>query len=250
MSKTRVGRLARCYTNQPLHVVDDLELDARSSHHLAKVLRVKQGQPVELFNGDNINYAGTITGIGKSVRVAIESVSENACESPLKITLIQCVARGDKMDTIVQKASELGVHCIRPVYSAQSIGKLDSSRQSKKLNHWQNITISACEQCGRSVLPKVMPIEKLADVLGNIDNSEIPSQRFVMTPGQAPGLSALSDIQSAAVLIGPEAGLDPIEVDMAKAAGFVQLQLGPRVMRTETAGPAAITVLQTRFGDM
>ncbi len=244
----RKARVIRCYTGQSLNPASELELDKRSSHHLSTVLRARSGTVVELFNGDGHNYASEVLAPGKKTRVAVHSVSACHTESTLRITLVQSIARGDKMDGIIQKATELGVSTIQPIYTKQSIARLDNKREEKKVAHWQAISISACEQCGRCVLPILENPQSLNDYLTTLDTSD--TQRFILSPtAQASNLSAmqLSDI---ALLVGPESGFDEDELAASKTAGFTELQLGPRVLRTETAGPAAIAIMQARSGDI
>ncbi|MCL4154352.1 UNVERIFIED_CONTAM: hypothetical protein GTU68_044649, partial [Idotea baltica] len=151
----RKARVARCYTDQALQANSDIVLDKRSSHHLSTVLRARVNTPVQLFNGDGNNYQGQITATGKKTSVSLSGVQPSLNESNLQITLVQAIARGDKMDGIIQKATELGVTSIQPIYTSHSIAKLETSREQRKQEHWHSIAISACEQCGRCTLPSV-----------------------------------------------------------------------------------------------
>jgi len=154
----RKARVVRCYTNQTLQPHSDVLLDKRSSHHLSTVLRARPGQAVQLFNGDGNNYPGEIINSGKKTSVRLCASTENPSESALHLTLVQAIARGDKMDGIVRQATELGISAIQPIYTRHSIARLDASRATRKHAHWQSIAISACEQCGRSTLPLIRPI--------------------------------------------------------------------------------------------
>lgn len=246
----RKARTVRCYTDQALQCPSEIDLDKRSSHHLSTVLRARVGMQVQLFNGDGNNYSGEIIATGKKTRVQINELSLNELESALTITLVQAIARGDKMDGIIQKATELGVAHIQPIYTNQSIAKLDEKRELRKQAHWQAIVISACEQSGRCVLPTVhMPI-KLDGYLAGLASANADEQRLVLSPVAQTSNITTTTVSSASIMIGPESGFDQEEIDASKSAGFNELQLGPRVLRTETAGPAAIAVLQYQYGDL
>lgn len=246
----RTARVARCYTDQLLQANSEVELDKRSSHHLSTVLRARIGQAVQLFNGDGKNYQGQLLNTGKKTTVAIAQCIDNDVESSLSITLIQAIARGDKMDGIVQKATELGVSVIQPVYTTHSIAKLESARAIKKQAHWQSVVVSACEQSGRSKLPQVLPILTLEHYLDTCAPTTTDEQRWVLSPTAQKTINNVDSITDASVLIGPESGFNAEELQAATNTGFHALQLGPRVLRTETAGPASIAILQARFGDM
>ncbi len=245
----RKARVARCYTDQVLVANTDITLDKRSSHHLSTVLRARVGTQVQLFNGDGKNYQGEITATGKKTSVSISSAHTSDNESSLYLTLVQAIARGDKMDGIIQKATELGVSQIQPIYTAQSIAKLELKREQKKREHWHSIMLSACEQCGRCTLPSVQPILSLSQFLELSRASAPDTQRWILSPSATPTVTEQS-ISSAMIMVGPESGFDNDEVQVSEAAGFTALQLGPRVLRTETAGPAAIAILQSKYGDI
>lgn len=246
----RTARVARCYTDQSLQSGSELILDKRSSHHLSTVLRAREGQAVQLFNGDGKNYLATITSTGRKTAVAISDATNNDFESSLSVTLVQAIARGDKMDGVIQKATELGVSAIQPVYTKHAISKLDPARETRKQSHWESIVISACEQSGRSKLPEVLPILTLEHYLNSCSPVASWEQRWVLSPTAATVSTSIETVTHTRVLIGPESGFDAEELQLAMAAGFTPLQLGPRVLRTETAGPAAVAILQARFGDM
>jgi len=246
----RSARTARCYTDQALQPEQEVQLDKRSSHHLSTVLRASVGQSVQLFNGDGKNYIGSITSTGKKTTVAIDSVMENNFESSLHITLVQAVVRGDKMDGIIQKSTELGVNAIQPVYTTHAISKLDASRAEKKQAHWQGVVISACEQCGRSQLPTVYPVINLSQYLDSCNKPNTNEIRWILSPTATPSSHQHANIQSISLLVGPESGFDNEEIQAASTAQFIPLKLGPRILRTETAGPASIAILQAQFGDM
>ncbi len=246
----RSARIARCYTDQALQAAQEVQLDKRSSHHLSTVLRASAGQAVQLFNGDGKNYAGTITSTGKQTSVQIDTALENKLESSLRITLVQAIARGDKMVGIIQKSTELGAVAIQPVYSANAISKMDPTREAKKLAHWQAVVISACEQCGRSTLPVVHPVLSLKQYLEQCGTPESDEVRWILSPAASASKQWHSNVQAISLLIGPESGFNDDEIQSANVKQFAPVQLGPRILRTETAGPAGIAILQAQYGDM
>lgn len=246
----RKARIARCYTDQLLHPNTDVILDKRSSHHLSTVLRARTGQIVQVFNGDGKNYPGEVILTGKKTSIRLSDAIDNPCESPLQLTLVQAIARGDKMDGIVRAATELGVSVIQPIYTKHSITKLDANRAMRKQEHWQSIAISACEQSGRSTLPLIAPIQALSEYLSACQTTTTATTRWILSPTAQPLSTTATSLSQATIIIGPESGFDSDEVRACEAIGFTALQLGPRVLRTETAGPAAIAVLQMRFGDI
>jgi 16S rRNA (uracil1498-N3)-methyltransferase len=240
-------RIPRIYTGQQLQTNADIVLESGPSQHLSRVLRLKVGDTLVLFNGSGGQYPATITAIDrKSVVVACATLQAVECESPLHLQLGIAVSRGERMDWVVQKATELGVACIAPLVTERTEVKLGAERGEKKLRHWQQIATSACEQCGRNRLPQVLPPQPLGHWLQAVQ-ADI---RLVLhhTAGNTdPGASVPASV---ALLVGPEGGLGESEIHAAEQAGFLSLQLGPRVLRTETAPLAAIAILQARWGDM
>lgn len=224
------------------------DLPPEAAHHAAKVLRLKDGDHIVLFDGRGGEYPAVITGMAKqSVSVEISPKLERECESSLKVTLAQGISGGDKMDFTLQKAVELGVAHIQPIACERSVVKLSGDRAEKRLRHWRQVVISACEQCGRNRVPEVAPILSLHDWLGTLNGEEL---RLTLAPG-APG--GLKDLGPPAVpvtlLIGPEGGLAPGEMTAAASQGFTSVRLGPRVLRTETAALAALAAMQALWGD-
>jgi len=246
----RTARVARCYTNQSLESSSEVELDKRSSHHLGTVLRAREGQSVQLFNGDGKNYQATIASTGRKTTVVIGEATDNELESSLHLTLVQAIARGDKMDGIIQKATELGACVIQPVYTKHSVAKLEPARKTRKHAHWNSVIISACEQSGRSKLPALLPIATLEHFVESCLPVIPGEHRWVLSPTANQAINRIETLSKASVLIGPESGFDADELALALTAKFKPLQLGPRVLRTETAGPASLAILQARFGDM
>lgn len=240
-------RTIRVYTEQALELGREAELEAGPSRHLLRVLRQKTGYPLAVFNGDGYEYFGTITSTGPGDRccINIERRVDVGAESPLAITLVQAVARGDRMDYSIQKACELGVSAIRPVFTKRTEVRLEGKRADKRRHHWQQVAVAACEQSGRVRVPLVdapVALTALAWPAG---------RRLHLDPAAEHTLGGLEPPDEAGVVlvIGPEGGLTDTEIGWLERQDSRGLRLGPRVLRTETAGPAAIAALQTRFGD-
>ncbi|HEX5305940.1 MAG TPA: 16S rRNA (uracil(1498)-N(3))-methyltransferase [Dyella sp.] len=233
----------------PLTVGASFALPAQAGEHVARVLRLGAGDPLVLFNGDGHDYAATITEAGKrQVSVTIIGRTPVGSESPLPLVLAQAVARGEKMDLIVQKATELGVSAIVPLLTERSEVKLDADRAAKRLAHWQAVIASACEQSGRAVLPTIVAPQPLASWLDALDGAAL---RLALLPGGDRCARELRPPADGAVLVvGPEGGLGERDIAALRAHGFQGLQLGPRILRTETAGLAALAALQALHGDL
>lgn len=240
-------RRSRIYTPQHLLPSGSLELEASASHYLLRVLRLSTGDRVTLFNGDGRDYQGEVIEAQRQhVRVSITGSASPRNESPLHITLVQAISRGERMDYSLQKATELGVYCVQPVTSSRVEVRLDEKRQAKRLAHWQKVVISACEQSGRAIVPEVKTPISLDEWLAG----DSGSLRLVLKPGADTGLSAIEPgAKTVSILVGPEGGLSSEEMERICACGVRAVSLGPRVLRTETAGPAAISVLQSVAGD-
>jgi len=224
-----------------------LELPPAAGVHLAKVLRVRSGDELVVFTGDGNEYRASVESVrGNRVAVAIGEARALDRESPLAVTLVQCMARADRMDVIVQKATELGVARIIPVQSRRGVVRLDAAQAESKAAHWRAIVVSACEQCGRNRLPAVELPRRLLDYLG-----ALPAEgtRLLLEPG-AQARPAAPIGAEVTVAIGPEGGLDEEEIEAFRLAGFQAMRLGPRVLRTETAAIAALAYLQGRYGDL
>ena len=243
-------RLTRIHVAAPLAAGSEVVLPESAAVHLARVLRLAVGDECVLFNGDGNDYAARITTMGKrELRVVVAARREVGNESPLAITLLQGVARGEKMDLILQKATELGVTAIAPLWSQRSEVKLVEARTEKRLAHWRGVVASACEQCGRARVPDVAMPVSLAAALGTLPAGGL---RLILDPEGELALGTLTvDGGTNIVLaVGPEGGWSPADRDQLRAAGFQGLKLGPRILRTETAGLAAIASLQSRLGDL
>ncbi len=241
--------IPRIYQPVPLQKNQTLCLDQQASHHLARVLRAKVGDALILFNGESGEYAARICQLDKkTLRVEILDFISVAVESPLEIHLAQGIARGEKMAIIVQKAVELGVKKITPLITERCNMRLTDARMEKRLAHWQSIMISACEQSGRDQLPSINPPLPLSEWLATVK----AERAFVLSPHASMAFTKepLALNATIALLIGPEGGLSEAEVAEALHHGFSPLTLGPRILRTETATLAAITLMQAYYGDM
>jgi len=242
-------RLSRVYVEAPLTAGERVELQGNAANHIARVLRLGAGDPLTLFDGRGGEYAARIAEL-RGAKVAAD-VSEHRAierESKLELTLLQGIARGDRMDTIVQKATELGVTRIVPVATERSVVKLARDTAHRKHAHWLAIAIAACEQCGRNRLPQIAQPQAFVDAARA---NTLPSQlRLMLAPGaHATLLTIASAAASIALLIGPEGGLSALETEIAARAGFMACSVGPRILRTETASLAAIAALQAVAGD-
>jgi 16S rRNA (uracil1498-N3)-methyltransferase len=240
-------RLNRVYVDAVLGEGMRLELPAAAGVHLAKVLRVRSGDELVVFTGDGNEYRASVESVrGNRVAVAVGAGCALDRESPLAVTLVQCMARADRMDVIVQKATELGVARIIPVQSRRGVVRLDAAQAESKAAHWRAIVVNACEQCGRNRLPAVEVPRRLLDYLGALPAEGV---RLLLEPGAQARRTAPIGAE-VTVAIGPEGGLDEEEIEAFRLAGFQTMRLGPRVLRTETAAIAALAYLQGLFGDL
>jgi 16S rRNA (uracil1498-N3)-methyltransferase len=242
-------RVIRIHTHAALAPGAAIRLSADAAAHVRRVLRLGPGDAVTLFNGDGWDYPGTLgEPTGGQLVVTLAGRIPAAAESPLAITLVQGVSRSDRMDIVLQKATELGVARIVPVLADRSVVRLDREQAARKLAHWQGIVIAACEQCGRAVVPELTAPVKLESFL------EAPSAarvRLLLALGAPRSLpTAVAGAGTVELLIGPEGGLTPAEQAAAHAAGFERVLLGPRTLRTETAAIAALAILQSSAGDL
>lgn len=239
-------RIPRIYTEQNLLSGETIELEESASHHLGKVLRMQPGRELVLFNGAGGEFAATIHEVSKkhvSVTVA-EHIPDNR-ESPLELELAIGISRGERMDWVLQKATELGVTRIVPLITERTEVKVSGDRQEKIMDRWKQIIISACEQCQRNLLPELAEPIQISDWLKDVD-SEL---RFVLHHRDSKKLPADKKPESVTLLIGPEGGLSEREITHALDHEFNALTLGPRVLRTETAPVAAISLVQYLWGD-
>ncbi|MDR6643058.1 16S rRNA (uracil1498-N3)-methyltransferase [Luteibacter sp. 1214] len=243
-------RTIRIHVDMPLTSGVDITLPAQAGEHVARVLRMEAGAPVVLFSGhDDTEFDATLTSVGK--REVVASVGEGRQlqnESPLSLTLVQGVARGEKMDLIVQKATELGIARIVPILTERSEVKLDAARSEKRLLHWRAVAASACEQSGRARVPQVEAAVPMATWLASL--GEGGPMRLALLPEGTKRAGELGLTGAAMLAIGPEGGFGDRDPVALAAHGFAGLKLGPRILRTETAGLAAIAALQALYGDI
>jgi 16S rRNA (uracil1498-N3)-methyltransferase len=245
-------RLTRVYVDARLKAGEELALPHAAAQHLGRVLRLDTGGPVTLFDGAGGEFDAVITATGRgtmTVRVGAHRDIER--ESPLAVTLLQGISRGEKMDLILQKATELGVTRIVPVAMTRSTVRLDEKGAASKLDHWRGVIASACEQCGRNRLPQLDAVQSLSQSL----KSQNSGLRVLLAPvDEAPSLRELlkdvvGDSHAVSFMVGPEGGFDAAEIAQAVAAGFRPCRMGPRILRTETAALVALAALQTLAGD-
>lgn len=248
-SRIRQKHVPRVFVNQPLAVDGLVTLSDDKRHHLTTVLRLAAGAELVLFNGDGSEYSAIIDQASrKSLSAAITAKHSPIRESSLDVTLIQAIARGDRMDLALAKAVELGVTRIQPLFSERGQVKLDGERLAKKQDHWQRRVESAAEQSGRLICPVVAPaidMDSLLDIAPELDTLDL-----MLAPTAAQSLSQITARNRVRLLIGPESGLSHDEIERAAAAGWQALALGPRILRTETAGMATLAALQTAWGDL
>lgn len=242
-------RLTRVHVPGPLISGRPHTIEGDAANHIARVLRLEPGAPLILFDGKGAEYSARISSLRKAaVIVEVQERSPSSRESSLSLTLAQGVSRGERMDLVIQKATELGVTAIVPVLTERTVVKLDAKQSERKLSHWQGIVVSACEQSGRDTLPHIVAPLGLGDFLRGIDPQ---STRVLLSPT---GTQRINDLKApnrkVVVLIGPEGGLAENEQRSAIGAGFLAVRLGPRVLRTETAAVAALALLQHQFGDL
>ena len=240
-------RIPRIYQAQPLAVGQMVELDAQATAHLTKVLRLRIGDALMVFNGQGGEYQASVATVDRRTSsIKIEQFVDRDVESPLELLLVQGVSRGERMDYTVQKAVELGVRRIVPVHTERTVVNLNEDRQVRRQQHWQSVVNSACEQSGRNVVPEVSPIVPLHQWLGHSQDG----LKLVLHHRAETSLDELPSPKGPlTLLIGPEGGLSPTEIEAAQAAGYLPLRLGPRILRTETASVAALSVLQWMWGD-
>ena len=243
-------RMIRAYVDLPLAPGARVALPESAAAHLTRVLRLREGDACVLFNGDGHDYDARLVSLGKRETLAeIGDARTVDNESPLRIVLLQGIARGEKMDLILQKATELGVARIVPVDAERTEVRLDAARLEKRLAHWRSVVASACEQSGRARIPDVMPPRGLAEAAHALHADTL---KLTLDPFGEHRFDTLSPVNVAGIVIGigPEGGWSEKDRIILRTHGFSGLRLGPRVLRTETAGLAAIAALQAKFGDL
>jgi 16S rRNA (uracil1498-N3)-methyltransferase len=242
-------RLTRVYVEEPLASGARCEISGGAANHMVRVLRLGVGAALTLFDGTGGEYAARIESLRKdAVVVEVGAHAAVERESPLAVTLAQGVSRGERMDWVIQKATELGVRRIVPLITQRSVVRLDARQAQKKSQHWRGISIAACEQCGRNRLPELAAPLDLQEFLGSEAHAQ--GARLLLSPAGSVRIGEIKSLQKLILLIGPEGGLAPEEGDVAMAQGFVAVRLGPRILRTETAAIAALAALQQAFGDL
>ncbi|MDR6982449.1 16S rRNA (uracil1498-N3)-methyltransferase [Rheinheimera pacifica] len=240
-------RIPRIYHHGAIVLNHEFALDDDAANHVGRVLRMPVGSELMLFNGDGFNYSARISNSDKKrVQIIATTQQDNPVESPLKIHLGQGISRGDRMDFAIQKAVELGVTEITPLFTERCGVKLDGERLAKRNEQWQKIAISACEQSGRSVVPTVHPAIALDTWL----RQSTKELKLTLHPWAKDTIKTLIPNHNIRLVIGPEGGFSEQEMAQTTAAGFSGIQLGPRVLRTETAALTAISALQLQFGDL
>lgn len=240
-------RNIRVFQPGPLRPDSRVELDPAAANHVSRVLRLREGAQLSLFDGSGGEYPATLVQVERRrVEVQLHGWMDCESESPLDVTLVQGVSKGERMDYAVQKATELGVRRIVPVETDHGVVSLDPSRWEKKRNHWQRVAVSACEQCGRNRIPEVAPVTSLKTWLCG----EPTGLGLFLDPGQPESVGTLTPVQAVTLVIGPEGGLSDEERRLAASRGYRGIRLGPRVLRTETAAIAALAVLQLSWGDL
>lgn len=245
----------RLWIPGPLRPGDERVLGAESSHYLCRVLRSAAGDALQVFDGEGARHLAHVTHSDpRAARLRIGEALAPLPESPLRIRLAQCLSTGEKMDWTIEKAVELGVAAIAPLLCARSVVRLEGERVERRLEHWQRLVRAACMQCGRDRLPALLRPVALADWLAGRARA---TPGLVLVPSAAlslgewaPAGAARGDRLEVDLLVGPESGLANAEIQAAHAAGLVPVSLGPRVLRTETAGLAAVAALQARLGDL
>jgi 16S rRNA (uracil1498-N3)-methyltransferase len=242
-------RLTRVHVEGPLAADTEIELPPAGAYHVGRVLRLRPGAPLIVFDGSGGDWHAQIVSVnGNTVVVRLDHRIPGTSESPLRVTLVQGLSRSERMDWTLQKAVELGAAAIAPVLTARSVVRLDEKQAARKLDHWRGIVIAACEQCGRNRIPDVHAPLQLRDYLAATRRE---GGRYVLAPAAPVALAGLASVSNRIeLLVGPEGGLDDAEVAAAQQAGFTPVRLGPRVLRTETASVVALAVLQAMWGDL
>lgn len=246
-SSGSIVRIHRVYIDQPLEPGEPVSLDGRRVHYLGRVLRVAPGQSVVLFNGDGNDYACEVSRVGKSeIAFEVNTRLPARAESPLCVVVAQAVSRGERMDQTLQKCTELGAVAFQPLWSERVEVRLQGEKLARRQQHWQGVVISACEQSGRALVPEVLPAMPLRDW------AAIPTKaaRLVLAPGAERTLASADWTARVELLVGPEGGFNESELAMLTSFGTIPVSLGPRVLRTETAGPAALAIAQALGGDL
>jgi 16S rRNA (uracil1498-N3)-methyltransferase len=240
-------RIHRVHTPLALEPGSEVVLEESTAHYLGRVLRVSVGQPIVLFNGDGYDYAAEVIRAGRrALALAVNSRLPGLPEPALGITVVQALSRGERMDQTLQKCTELGAAAFQPLFSDRSELRLQGEKLERRLEHWQGVVISACGQCGRSRIPPVRPPLTLSGWL----EQENAGVRLVLAPEAPRPLAGLELPHRVELAVGPEGGFSAAETEQLRAGGVESVRLGPRILRTETAAPAAVAILQCLGGDL
>jgi 16S rRNA (uracil1498-N3)-methyltransferase len=249
METTAASRAPRLFCPGNISPGALLTLPDQAAHHVARVLRLGPGDAVRVFNGDGGEWDAQIVSSHKTdVTLRVTDRHERDLEASLRVLLAQAISSRERMELTLQKAVELGVAEIQPLETRRSVVRLREERASRRVEHWQNLVIAACEQCGRNRVPVVHPIESLSDWFGAIGRAGTEC-RVMLAPGAAERLRDLQQPQQVTLLAGPEGGLAPEEQELAVVCGFRPVRLGPRILRTETAAMAALAAMHALWGD-
>lgn len=244
MSKTRI------HVETPITAKSQIKLNGTRAQYVGRVLRLKINDDLTLFDGSGAEFLGTVKAINKSnAEIIVSRRIEKSVESPLRMHLLQGISRGERMNLVIQKATELGVNQITPIITDHSVVRLELRRAKKRLIHWRRIAISACEQCGRNVVPRINAPVGLQEWIDNNGNEH--DMRLILNPRASTSISSITAVESnLTLLIGPEGGFSDPEYLLTSSNGFKSIRFGPRIMRTETAAIAIISALQALHGDL
>ena len=250
-----MAQLTRLYLDEPLRTGAALDLCGEKARYLGRVLRLRTGDQIHVFNGRDGEFAGELTAFAKrrvevTIGECVVAPESAPAESPLRLHIVQGISRGERMDTVVQKTTELGIKRITPVFTRHGAVRLDAPRAAKRLEHWQRVAISATEQCGRLKPPLIDAPVDLNAWLGSSYEGQASTTQLLLDPRSDAAFTAeRSPIMKLCLLIGPEGGFAKREIEDAEIAGFRTIGMGPRVLRTETAAIAAVAIAQALFGD-
>lgn len=244
-----MSRTNRIYVDAPLAQGADIRLAGKAGRHVSRVLRLKAGDEINVFDGRGREHGAQISSCrGDDVRIVVGAAVDPLPESPARIRLLQGISRGERMDLVIQKTTELGVAGIQPVFTSRSVVRLSGDRAKRRTEHWRGVAAAACEQCGRATLPDVDPPLPLSEAIEAVG---IGGLGLLLDAAAETPLPSVSPTDGrVTLLIGPEGGLNPRERQAAVQAGFVPVRLGPRIMRTETAAVVAVALIQAVWGDL
>jgi len=242
----------RFYHSKSININENIIMDDFAAHHALKVMRLKSNDQLILFNGDGSDYTGQVINISKrQVEVLIKSKKNIGNESNLRVILLQALTSSEKMDLIIQKTTELGISEIQPIICERSLVKIKKEKLEKKLLHWRQVSIAACEQCGRAEIPKIHEPENIIKYLERILESD-KDTKLILSPEASKSLDKIAPIldQGIKILIGPEGDFTKQELDLSIQKSFSPIKIGPRILRTETAPIAILSILQYKYGDI